>query len=135
VGSKEIQSGRLTGLLVDEAHNITFPREGPAVEASIAAFSQFIAVDDAIRAAQARGDLVNATERCVGSANDGSRATFDRVDASLMETIAINQRAFDDVIAASDRGLARAEWLDPALAIAIALLAWLGVRPRLREYA
>ena len=135
LASREIQSGRITGLLVDEARNVTFPREGRAVEASIAAFSQFLAVDDGIRAAEARGNMVDASERCVGSAYDGSRATFDRLDAALMETIAINQHAFEDVVAESDRGLGRAEWLDPAFALAIALLAWLGVRPRLREYA
>jgi hypothetical protein len=34
-----------------------------------------------------------------------------------------------------DAGLKRAEWLDPAFALAIALLTWWGLRPRFREYS
>lgn len=134
VGSSDVQSGRITGLLVDEARNVTFAHEGRAVEVSMLAFSQFVAADEALRSAEAKGNYTDAAGRCVGSGYDGSRATFDRLDAALADTIAINRRAFDDAIADSDRGLARAEWLDPAFAIAIVLLTWLGVRPRLREY-
>jgi hypothetical protein len=134
VGSSDVQSGRITGLLVDEARNVTFGREGHAVEVAMLAFSHFVAVDDALRAAAAKGNFADASERCIGSTYDGSRATFDRFDAALADTIAINQEAFDQAVADSDRGLARAEWLDPAFALAIALLIWLGIRPRLREY-
>jgi hypothetical protein len=46
----------------------------------------------------------------------------------------LNEDAFEKVLAEADKGLKRAEIADPALAIAIAALAWIGVRPRLREY-
>jgi hypothetical protein len=39
------------------------------------------------------------------------------------------------VLLVADRGLRRAEWMDPALALGLALAVWLGIRPRLREYA
>jgi hypothetical protein len=71
----------------------------------------------------------------IGTGAAQARAVFDHLDAALSRTTAINQDAFDAVLYLADRTLRRAEWLDPVLALAIALAAWLAVRPRLREYA
>jgi hypothetical protein len=135
VGSSDVASGRVTGLLIDEAHNVTFAGEEDAANASIAAASGYLAADDHVRALEKQGKHSEAVETAIGTGADAARASFDRLDAALQRTIAINQEAFDGIAAASDRSLRRAEWLDPAFAIAIALLGWLGVRPRLREYA
>jgi hypothetical protein len=135
VGSNELSSGGITGLLVDEAQNVTFAGEDDAANATIAGFTSFLAVDDHVRALEKQGKHAEAVDIAVSARDDASKATFDRFDAAVQRTIAINQRAFDGVTAASDRALGRAEWLDPAFALGIALLAWLGLRPRLREYA
>ncbi|MGH7296404.1 MAG: hypothetical protein ACRELB_15810 [Polyangiaceae bacterium] len=131
----QIRRGQVTGLLVDEARNVTFEGEAGAAKATIAALGDFVAVDDAVRQLDRQGRHRAAVEKCAGQDADGSRATFDRLDEALGRTIEINRRAFDAAVVDSDRALRRAEWLDPALALALAWLAWLGVRPRLREYA
>ena len=135
VGSDDLVSGRVTGLLVDEARNVTFVGEADAANAAIAAASGYLASDDHVRALEKQGKHAEAVESAIGTGVDAARATFDRLDAALQRTIAINQEAFDGIAASSDRSLRRAEWIDPAFALAIVLLGWLGVRPRLREYA
>jgi hypothetical protein len=46
----------------------------------------------------------------------------------------VNKNEFDDVVEQGDAALKRAVKFDPFFAIAIALLAFVGIRPRLREY-
>jgi hypothetical protein len=135
VGSSVLQSGQVTGLLVDEAQNVTFQGEEDAANAAIAAASGYVAADYHVRTLEKLGKHAEAVEAAIGTGADDARANFDRLDDALQRTIAINQEAFDGIAAAGDRSLRRAEWLDPAFALAIALLGWLGVRPRLREYA
>lgn len=120
------------GLLADELRNITFVGEREAAEEAVAALADFMAVDDRIRAqtTQAAG-----AELAIGTHPDEARALFDRLDAAIVRTTAINQDAFDAVMGLADRGLARAEWLDPAMAILIAVASWLGIRRRLHEYS
>jgi hypothetical protein len=131
----DVRSGRVTGLLVDEANNVTFAGEQDAADVAIVTLSTLTRVDDRLRRLERDGKHADAVEVCVGSKGDESKDAFDRFEAALERTIAINQRAFDGVSAAADRGLRRAEWLDPAFVLAIALLGWLGIRPRVREYA
>lgn len=114
---------------------MTFDGEEAAVDADFALLADYVAVDDEVRSLERQGKHAQAVDRCVGSRDDQARAAFDRLDGALRKTIAINQRAFDAAATDSDCALARAEWLDPAFALAIALLAWLGMRARLREYA
>jgi hypothetical protein len=135
VGTPDLSSGRVTGLLIDEARNVTFPGEDQAANAAIATLTDCIAADDRLRALERQGKHADAIELALGARPDEATAAFDRFDAALVRTIAINQEAFDEVTAASDRALRRAEWLDPAFALVIALLAWVGVRSRLREYS
>jgi hypothetical protein len=134
VGSNDLTSGRVTGLLVDEARNVTFAGEADAANAAIAAFTSYVSADERVRALERQGKHSDALELSVGAREDGARSTFDRFDAAVQRTIAVNDEAFATMAAASDRSLRRAEWVDPAFALAIALLGWLGVRARLREY-
>jgi hypothetical protein len=129
----------VTGLIVDEIRNVTFPGEQAAADAIARGLADYYAVDGRIRALEAQGNHAAAVQ--VSLASGPSRgagsavAAFERFDEAVQRTIAINRAAFDANLAAGDRGLRRAEWLDPALSLAIALLGWLGIRPRLREYA
>jgi len=132
---RDVQSGGVTGLLVDEANNVTFPGERDAAEATLATLAQLAGTDDRMRQLERQGQHADAVEVCIGSKSGEARAAFDRFDAAIERTTAINQAAFDGVISLADRGLRRAEWLDPAFALAIALLGWLGIRSRVREYS
>ena len=132
---EDVRSGRVTGLLVDAANNVTFVGEADGVNSAFAALAALSHVDDHMRDLERDGKHADAVAVCVGSKADESRDAFDRFEAALERTIAVNQRAFDGIAAAADRGLRRAEWLDPAFVLAIAVLGWLGIRSRLREYA
>jgi hypothetical protein len=124
-----------SGLLVDVLRNVTFTGEGDAAMVAVRAYVDFVHSDDQLRSAEHQGRHVDAVELAIGTKPNEVRAVFDRFDAAIERTTAVNRDAFDAVLAQADVGLRRAEWLDPALALAIALAAWLGIRPRLREYS
>jgi hypothetical protein len=97
-------------------------------------FADYYVIDANIRALVERGRDADAVELTIGTAPNAARAAFERFDQALQKTLAINQAAFDDATARAEAELKRAELVDPGLAILIAFLAWLGIRPRLREY-
>jgi hypothetical protein len=123
------------GMLVDELRNITFTGERDAAQAALAGLADVLEVDERIRRLETQGQHAQAVDLAIGTGGAQARAVFDRLDAALQRTIAINRDAFDAVLLVADRGLRRAEWMDPALALAIVLAVWLGIRPRLREYS
>jgi hypothetical protein len=124
-----------TGLFADEVKNVTFAGERDAAAALVTSFAEYYALDQKMRRLERSGKHDESLELSVGSRSDELTPAFDRFDEAIQRTLVINQRAFDQVLAEGDSGLRRAEKLDPAFAIAIALLGWLGIRPRLREYA
>jgi hypothetical protein len=130
----DARSKSVTGLLADEARNVTFEGERGSVEAVLQGYVDFLRADDGLRALERQGKHGAAIERWASAGYDAPYA-FDALCGAMQRTIDINQRAFDAAIASSDGALRRAEWLDPAFVLGVALLAWLGVRARLREYA
>jgi hypothetical protein len=134
VGSSDVTSGKVTGLLIDEARNVTFAGEEDAANAALVAFQIYLSADERVRALEKQSKHTDAVDLLLGVRNDGARAAFDKFDAVIQRTLGINREAFTTMAAAADRTLRKAEWLDPAFALLIALLGWLGVRPRLREY-
>lgn len=123
------------GLLVDVLRNVTFIGERDAAQAIVAGLADYYDVDDCVRRFETQGQHAQAVDLSIGAGGAQARAVFEHLDAAVERTTTINQDAFDRVLALADGGLRRAEWVDPALALAIALAAWLGMRPRLREYA
>jgi hypothetical protein len=123
------------GLFVDELTNVTFPGEGEAAKKMVGAFNAYLAIDRKIRNLETSGKHSEAIELCIGSRPDQSNATFARFDAALEETATINRQAFDREIDDADGKLKRAEYLSPILSIALVLLAFVGIRRRLAEYA
>jgi hypothetical protein len=122
------------GILWDEIRNVTFDREYDAAVAMMTAFADYYAVDKWVRGLMKDGKLGEALEIGIGTESNEANAAFDRFDRALDKTRAINQAAFDDATGRAEAELKRAELVDPGLAILIAVLAWLGIRPRLREY-
>ncbi len=123
------------GLLTDELRNVTFKGEADAARATLRELAGYAEVDARIRRLEGGAQHAQAVDLAVGTGAGQVRAVFARLDAALQRTTAINQDAFDAVLAAADDGLRRAAWVDPALALVLALAAWLGIRPRLREYS
>ena len=68
VGSADLGSGHVTGLLVDEARNVTFDGEAAAVDADFALLADYVAVDDEVRSLERQGKHAQAVDRCVGLA-------------------------------------------------------------------
>lgn len=130
---KALKPGRTVtarGLFADEFNNITFAGERDAAIAMAKAFAVYYATDGQLRQLQAKGDRAGAIRLCLGRSND----EFARFDAALGAVIKVNMDVFQQVLSDGDRGLKNAEVLDPLFAAAIALLGFLGVRARLREY-
>jgi hypothetical protein len=135
---------KMAKLLTDDAHggflavelaNVTFQGEQRAAEESIAALKALKSADTRFREQEARGVHPAAVAGCIGTGSDSAASMYDRFDEAAQRVINVNQWAFESALASGDGGLKKAEWLEPAFAVAIALCAWLGVRARLREYA
>jgi hypothetical protein len=125
----------VAGLVADELRNVTFPGEQRAAEAIVEALKPYLDADQRLRDSEAKKRHADAIELCIGPAAIDVPVLFDHVDEAIQRTTLINQDWFDATMASADAGLGRAEWLDPAFALAIALLGWLGIRSRLREYS
>lgn len=122
------------GYFADELNNVTadFYGEGSAAIAMAKAFAAYYAVDRRIRESEeVRKDHKAAVDLCVGASND----LFETFDSTVLRALNINKHAFDEIVEGADRSLRMAEIVDPFFALAIAVMIWLGIRPRLREYA
>ena len=110
VQAAAVPSG-FTGYLADELRNVTFPGERDAATDTFRAYAEV-------------------------EANGGTDpATFARFDDALARTLTINQSAFD---ASVGQGLSATDGLQTWSAVAvtiIAVAAFVGLRPRLKEYA
>ena len=122
-------------LACDELGNITFRGELPAAADTLRKFLDYLKIDEQIRKL-ADEDAAKAVELCVGAQQGQSNWAFDRFEEALGKTIAINQSAFDASLADAAGWLAGLDWLVPlGLAPAVSALTFLGLRPRLKEYA
>jgi hypothetical protein len=133
-GSKDMPK-RYQGYFADEMRNITFDGERDAALKMINTFAAYDQIDGKIRAYERAGKHADAIELCIGSRDDESNAAFDRFDKALLEVIAINRKEFDRTVDAGELALIVAGVVLPVACLVIALLALVGIRPRLREYA
>jgi hypothetical protein len=124
-----------SGLFADALNNITFGGERQAATQMLREFAQFHAIDARIRAFERGSKHAAAVELCLGGGTDQANAAYIRFDRALMDMIQINRKEFDDTVTRAEDGLKRAAFFVPAAALAIALLAFIGLRARIREYA
>jgi len=103
------QGDAIHGHLADELKNITFEGEEEVAKRSVAGF-------DAYRVAK-------------------TPEAFKDFDTALGQTLDVNQRAFDAAVKRGLGDVAAFEIIAPVWAVAISVLAWLGIRPRIREYS
>lgn len=123
-----------TGLFAKELGNITFQGEHDAAVAMTVAFGKYQAVDEQIRNLERAGKHDQAVDLCIGTGSDQSNAAFERFDRALRAVVEINRKQFDATIERGTAELTVATVLGPLASLAVALLALLGLRPRLREY-
>jgi hypothetical protein len=123
-----------SGYLADELGNITFAGERDAAIDTVQAFEKYLSVDKQIRRLEATGQHAAAVELCIGNKQGQSNWAFGRFDTALGATLDINQKAFD---AAVEKGLGALDGMEIRLfivAAAIAVLMFLGLGVRIKEY-
>ncbi len=124
---------RAQGLFSEALTNVTFFGEREALEGMTSTFRSYYEIDRQLRAQSHKTD--NASQQAaISLAIGGADKAFDRFDSTVQRALGINRLVFDQVLREGDAGLKRAEILDPIFAIGIALLSFLGLRPRLKEY-
>lgn len=123
------------GYLADELDNITFAGELQAATDTLRAYGAYLAIDGQIRALEQSGQHQAAIDLDVGTQPGQSNWAFAQFDDALGRTLDINQQQFTAAVDRATSDLAGTEYLGPAAAALIAILAWLGVRPRLQEYS
>jgi hypothetical protein len=122
------------GYLANEMRNITFPGEKDAVVSTMRSLGTYVAIDGQIRQLQNVGKHNDAVTLCDGSNVNQSDWAFSQFDTNLGSVITINQNQFDKAVKTADQRLPQFTWLAPIMCIAIALLALIGVLPRIQEY-
>jgi hypothetical protein len=123
-----------TGYLADELNNITFDKEREAAVRTLEAFESYMAVDAEVRALEKAGEHPAAIEKCVGTSRDQSAGAFEQFDQALGTTLEINQQAFDQAVREGFYALRATELKAAVVAVMIAILIFLGLAPRIREY-
>ncbi len=129
-----VHSQGFSGYLADELNNITFDGERAAAVATLLRFEEYLVIDRKIRQLERDGKHKEAIDLCIGTQEGQSNWSFDRFDKALGATLDINQSAFD---AAVHNGLSEFDRFDlkfSAMAAAIAVLIFLGLAVRIREY-
>jgi hypothetical protein len=131
--AKEHVAG-FSGFLADELNNITFDGERAAAAQTLRDFEQYVAIDAQIRQLEHDHKHAEAVQLCLGTNPGQSDWAFAQFDRSLDATLKINQAAFDRAVR---DGLDALDGMDIKASIATALtalLAFLGLGRRMREY-
>jgi hypothetical protein len=123
------------GYLADELNNITYTGELQAATDTLRNYGVYLGIDSQIRALEQSGQHQAAIDLDVGTAPGQSNWAFAQFDDALGRTLGINQREFAAAVDRATADLEGTQYLGPAAAVLIAILAWLGVRPRLNEYS
>jgi hypothetical protein len=134
VGRGRVPSG-FEGLLAKELDNITFDGEREAAAAALFRFIDYLKADQRVRALEEANKGNEARALCLSTGADGPDAAFERFDAALGAVLEINHREFKSAIVSGEAVLKPFKWLSPVAAIGVALLAFAGLRPRIKEYS
>ena len=124
-----------SGYVADELRNITFAGELDAALKLLDTRDVYMKCDAKLRALEEGGDHREAVRYCLSTASGESDWAFEQFDAALTKVLEINDRAFERF---STEGFDQLEGMTSATVAACVLipfLAFLGLRPRLREYA
>ena len=96
-------------------------------------FLEYLEIDRQIRDPK---DERQAVELCFGTNPGQSDWAFDQFEKAISKTIEINKAYFKPSLADAAGRVAGLDWCLPlGTALAVSLLTFLGLRPRLSEYA
>lgn len=131
--------GRITfsGYLADELRTTTDSTERDAALAALREFGGYQGADARIRQLNGMGEegRRQALALATGTNVDQSRRSFERFDSALTRAIGINQTGFDGAVNRAFAAVEPLQWQTPLAALVVALLAFAGLQPRMREYA
>ncbi len=121
------------GLLADELNNVTFAGEIQAATETLRTFLDYLAIDRRIRETP---DERAAVVLCLGTQPGESDWAFEQFDRAIQKTIDINGSHFKSSLDDAESHVMGLDLPVPlGLALSVSVLAFLGLRPRLREYA
>ncbi len=118
----------------DALRNITFPGEREAALATVDAYAVYQRADRRIRALEGAGDHDEAVRFCLSYDEGDSNWAFTRFDETLTGFRDLNQGYFDRFVARGDDRLDGWAGRTLGAAVAIAVLAVVGLRRRIAEY-
>ncbi len=98
-------------------------------------FKAYRAIDGKIRQLETSGQHAAAIALCTGNAPGQSDWAFSRFDQELDQILSANERSFDAAVAQGFEDVNGFDISAPLIALSIAALAFLGLLPRIREYA
>jgi hypothetical protein len=122
------------GHLAKELRNITFDGEEEAAKDMLAKFGDYLAIDDKIRQLEAENKHREAVQLCTGYRAGESNWAFKQFDDVLEKVLKINDGEFHHAVTEGQGALPRSDVAAMVL-LAVAVLTYLGLRPRLLEYA
>jgi hypothetical protein len=122
------------GHLANELRNITFVGEQEAAKDMLAKFGDYLAIDDRIRQLEKENKHREAVQLCTGYGKGESNWAFQRFDEALGKVLRINEDEFERAKVQGAATLAGSEVAAAVVLLAITVLTYVGVRPRLREY-
>ena len=124
---------RFNGLLADELRAATTGQETDSAILVLQAYQAFLQADAAVRARVAHNDSDGAKAIALGASGGQLVFAFDTLDFYFGATIKMIQAQFDATMGSAELPLKGTLGLQ-ALVLAIAGLAYWGLRPRMAEY-
>ena len=124
----------IKGFIGVELNNVTYPGEREAALVLLRTYVDYIEIDRKIRDLERAGRHAEAFALCIGTAPGQSDWAFERFDKALLKVLDINERFFAIQVASAFSYLAWIPLASPIVALAIAVLSWLGLQQRIREY-
>jgi len=161
----KFQVAGFQGFLADALHNITFPGEREAAVETLRSFGVYFNIDKQVRQLEQSGKHQEAISLCVGNNVNQSNWAFDQYMNTHQKVLNINMKEFQksiiqafqevgvdiefkdvkkdkdaiEVLATTNKiethAITRFEIIAVGVLIAIGLLSFLGLSPRLKEYS
>lgn len=122
------------GFLTVALNNITFQAEEQAVKTASQQWAKYVEIDRQIRNLEYDSRHTEAIALFVGDGSGQSNYEFAKLDAALVETINVNQKAFDASIESAFRTLNMFPYITAAFLVIIIAACILGLKARIDEY-
>jgi hypothetical protein len=122
------------GHLAQELGNITFVGEEEAAKKALAKFGDYLAIDGKIRQLEREHKHAEAVRLCTGYDEGQSNWAFRQFVDALETVLKINDDEFHRAIRQGEAALWGCREAAAVVLLAVAVLTYVGLRPRFREY-